>query len=182
VRNEGATLPDPTGLTNIADAKSVTDIIGVDVANRQPVSILVQDEFQDKVKVMTIMGSWCPNCMDEARFLDSLADRLDKDQVAIFGLAFERMSDTARALRAISRFGESLELNYPIYYGGSTNKEDVAAKLTFIDELRSYPTLLIIDRQNQIRYVHTGFAGPATSEYPEFAAAFAKTLQTIVNE
>lgn len=134
-------------------------------------------DLPGQLKVLTIMGSWCPNCKDEALFLDSLRATLPPGAVSFAGLAFERFRDTTRALAAIERFGERLDLGFPIALAGFADKAEATARLGFLDEVRSFPTLVVLDTDDRVVYTHTGFAGPATSAYGDFTRAFAKTLQ-----
>ncbi|MFK8055621.1 MAG: TlpA family protein disulfide reductase [Saprospiraceae bacterium] len=181
-RNASAKLPDPTQETSLLNPEASIQIEALDPASMSSISVLDQPALAGKLKVISLMGTWCPNCMDEARFLDSLRQTVSSEKVAFVGLAFEKFRDTTRAVGAIKRFGESLKLGYPTYLAGSSVKSEATKQLGFLDQVRSFPTLLIVDERNRVRYVHTGFTGPATSEYGPFTTAFAKTLQTLIAE
>ncbi len=181
-RNPNATLPDASQETKLLNPEASIQVEAFEPLSKKTISVLNQPSLEGKFKVISIMGSWCPNCMDEARFLDSLYATVDQNKVAFLGLAFEKYRDTTRAVKAIKRFSESLELDYPTYLAGSSVKSEATKQLGFLDRIRSFPTLLIVDERNRVRYVHTGFTGPATSEYGKFTSAFAKTLQTLVDE
>ena len=181
-RNPDAQLPDPTKETSLVNPEASIQIEAFDPNTMAALSVLDQANLSGKIKVISLMGTWCPNCMDEARFLDSLRQTVPAEKVAFMGLAFEKLKDTTRAVAAIKRFGESLKLGYPTYLAGSSSKAEATAHLGFLDRVRSFPTLLIVDERNRVRYVHTGFTGPATSEYKPFVSAFAKTLQTLLDE
>ena len=176
-RDPNATLPDPELETSVLDPESSVEIGGL-LPNGEQLRVA---ELPGRFKVVSLFGSWCPNCRDEAVFLDSLRTTLSATDVSFYGAAFERMLDTTRALAAIDRFGESLDLGYPLAWVGSSDKSEATAQLGFLDEVRSYPTILILDERNRVVYIHTGFAGPATSAYGEFTRAFAKTLQTLLD-
>lgn len=175
-RNAGARLPDPLGETSAVDPERPVEMQGL----RPDGSALALADLPGRYTVVSLFGSWCPNCRDEAVFLDSLRATLPAADVSFVGAAFERMRDTSRALRAVERFGESLNLGYPLMLVGSSDKAEATERLGFLDEVRSFPTLLILDERDRVVYVHTGFAGPATSEYGPFTRAFAKTLQTLL--
>lgn len=181
-RNPEAKLPDATKQTSLLNPDASISIEALDPTSMKAISVFEQENIKGKVKVISLMGTWCPNCMDEARFLDSLRQTVSEEEVAFVGLAFEKFKDTTRAVNAINRFGKNLSLGYPTYLAGSSSKADATEKLGFLDRVRSFPTLLIVDERNRVRYVHTGFTGPATSEYGPFTTAFAKTLQTIIEE
>ena len=176
VRDADATLPDALSATRALDPAAAVEIVGLTPAGER----LSTSELPGRLTVVSVFGSWCPNCRDEAVFLDSLAATLPPGEVSFVGAAFERFADTTRALAAVGRFGASLDLDYPLMLVGSSDKADATERLGFLDEVRSFPTLLTLDERERVVYTHTGFAGPATSEYGPFARAFAKTLQTLL--
>ncbi len=178
-RDPNARLPDPEQETRVVDSLQPVVLAGLLPSGRAMTITDSEAEF----KVVSLFGSWCPNCRDEALFLDSLRQTVDPSRVAFYGAAFERMRDTSRALAALTRFGESLQLNYPLVLVATTDSKAAAtAQLGFLDKVRSYPTLLILDENNHVVYTHTGFAGPATGAYGEFTQAFAKTLQNLLDQ
>jgi hypothetical protein len=54
--------------------------------------------------------------------------------------------------------------DYPILYGGSADRDEIARKLPFMDRLGAYPTTIILSRDGTVHAIHTGFSGPATGE------------------
>ena len=178
-RDADAELADATSLTRVLDPESSVAIEGIDASTGQRVRIGA-DAPAEALRVVSLFGSWCPNCADEARYLDSLRAHLDPERVRVYGAAFEKMRDTTRALAAVRRFGERLDLGYPlVLVSTSGDKAEATATLGFLDRVRSFPTLLVLDGDNRVVYVHQGFAGPATSAYGPFARAFAKTLDSL---
>lgn len=176
-RDPDATLPDPTAETTVLDPEASVALSAYDIATGATLDPLGTPTAAGRHKVVTLMGSWCPNCKDEALFLDSLRATVPADEVAFLGLAYERFRDTSRAVRAVERFRENLGLGYPIYLAGFADKREATERLGFLDRVRSFPTLLLLDENDRVVYTHTGFEGPATSAYRPFAEAFAKTLQ-----
>ena len=71
-------------------------------------------------------------------------------------------------------------VDFPIYLAGTADKQAATKSLGFVEEVKSFPTILVLDRDNRVVYTHTGFAGPATSAYGDFTRAFADTLQQIL--
>ncbi|MFL5747651.1 MAG: peroxiredoxin family protein, partial [Niastella sp.] len=68
-------------------------------------TISIQDEqYKNKVVVVQILGSWCPNCMDETAFLSDYYKQHRKEGVEIFGLAYVRTTDFAGAQKALEPF------------------------------------------------------------------------------
>ena len=46
-----------------------------------------------------------------------------------------------------------------------------------LDRINAFPTMIVLDKNDQIKLVHTGFDGPATSRYESFSSQF-RTLIT----
>ncbi len=57
-------------------------------------------EFKNKVVIVDIMGTWCPNCHDEEPLLVDLYNRYHKDGLEIVGLAYEYTDDAAQNARS----------------------------------------------------------------------------------
>ncbi len=145
--------------------------------NGNPVS-LDDDQFKNKPVVLQIMGTWCPNCMDESNFLKSYKSSHPDTDLEIIALAFERYEDPEKSKETIAKYRKKMDIPYPILLAGtSTSKESAMSSLPFIDKLYSYPTMIVLDRDHRIVKIHTGFNGPATSEYPAFTENF-ETLIT----
>ena len=126
----------------------------------------------DHIKILQIMGTWCPNCKDETLFLIDYLDKNSKLPIEITSVAFERYKEEAKALAAIKRYRIKLNVPYPILYGGPSSKSAATEKLPMIDKVISYPTMIFLDKNNKVRKVHTGFSGPATSSFTEFEKEF----------
>jgi len=137
-------------------------------------------DFDQDIKILQIMGTWCPNCYDETRFLKEYLQKNLEPDIAVIGLACERHRDTTKALNAIRNYRKKLEVPYEILLAATTTSKAVVSKqLPFLDSILAYPTLVILDKNNKIHSIHTGFDGPATSKYPEFVREFGETIQTL---
>jgi len=117
--------------------------------------------FQDKVVIVAIGGSWCPNCHDEAPFLESLYKQFQAKGLEIVNLSFEeedQLHDPARLRAFIQRYG----ITYPVLVAGTP--EQLTEKITQADHLNCWPTSFILGRDGRVREVHAGFAGPANPQ------------------
>ena len=163
--SENFELTDPKELTKaISDSSfrfSLMDQNGALIDQTNPI-------FNNTVTCIQIMGTWCPNCKDETEFLKEIRAKYPEIELQIVAAAFEYEKDTAKALARIKHYSNSMNMNYPIYYGGSTNKKKVTEVFPDLDRVISYPTLVILDKAGKVKQVHTGFNGPATDEYLEF--------------
>ena len=108
---------DPTQQTTVKDPSarfkfSFPDLNGKVVSNTDP-------QFDGKVVIVAIGGSWCPNCHDEAPFLESLYKQFHSRGLEIVNLSFEeadQLKDPARLRAFIARYGLDL-------YGSSGGRD-----------------------------------------------------------
>jgi len=118
-----------------------------------------------KVVLITVGGSWCPNCHDEAVFLKELLASRGGRGLEVIQLMFERTLDFASSAKAARDFVDKFSIDYPVLIAGTVTDNDVLKKLPQIAAFRAYPTLFVIDRKGVVRRIHTGFAGPATGAH-----------------
>jgi thiol-disulfide isomerase/thioredoxin len=123
------------------------------------------ERYPGKVVLITVGGSWCPNCHDEALFLGELLATRRERGLEVIQLMFERTPDFASQAKAARDFATKFAIDYPVLIAGMASQEDVLAKLPQVAAFKAYPTLFIVDRKGAVRAVHTGFAGPAAGEY-----------------
>jgi thiol-disulfide isomerase/thioredoxin len=179
-RDEAATLAGaPATAVRRADAPlefTFPDLDG------QPVS-LSDPRFADKVVVIALAGSWCPNCHDEAAFLAPWYQRNRARGLEVVSLMFEHFGDFEQAAAATRLFREDLGIQYTTLIAGISDKDDAAKKLPQLDAIYAFPTTLFLDRSGRVRHVHTGFAGPATGEhYRALTAQFDALLEQLLAE
>ena len=165
-RNPKFKLRNPETLTKSKTSEPIhftfTDL------NGKPCSI--DDElFKNKVVILQLMGSWCPNCMDESRYFADLYKRFASSGLEIIALAFEKSSNFEIAQKSLLKLRQDLRLPYTLLYAGSSQKTEASKQLPFISGLMAYPTTLFLNRNHQIVATHTGFSGPATgNSYLEY--------------
>lgn len=177
----GYELPDPNTLTYLKEGYYKFDF---SFPNEQGKLVSLSDpEYQNKVVVVQIMGTWCPNCFEESQFLAAYARENPHPDLAFVSLAFEYADSPERAWKGINRLKAHLGIPYPILLAqqGTESKTAASDKLPMLNHIISYPTLLIIDKQRQVVNIHTGFNGEATGErYIEFTEGFERTLDTLL--
>lgn len=167
-RDEKAMLKDAYSMTKVLEGP--VDFTFINEAGK-PVSIH-DPEYNGKLKLLQIMGSWCPNCKDETVFLKEYFSSHDTDDLALISLGFERYKDTLRSLEALKKFKNGFDVDNEVLLAAFINEKEDALNALRIENVLSYPTLLFLDRDNNIRFTHTGFYGPATSEYEKFKTEF----------
>lgn len=138
--------------------------------------------FEGKVNIFTVMGTWCPNCRDEQLFLMDYMKKHPEQakDIKVTCFAFERFKDPAKASSQILEYKHKLGIPFDIVYAGNAGKEDAMKFFPALDQVVAFPTMIIIDKQNRVRRVHTGFDGPATSKYPAFQAGFASLMDELL--
>jgi peroxiredoxin len=123
--------------------------------------------YAGKVVLITVGGSWCPNCHDEAVFLKELLASRQGRGLEVIQLMFERTDDFASSAKAAGDFAREFAIPYPVLIAGTVTDDDVLKKLPQLAGFHGYPSMFVIDRKGAVRAVHTGFSGPATGEHYE---------------
>ena len=176
-RNEQAALPDAYTLTKVKEGVPF-DFTFPDAFTGKPVS-LKDPKYQGKAVVVTILGSWCPNCLDETSFLAPWY-RANRDRgVEIIGLAFERKNDPAFAKTRLEALKKRFGVDYDILFAGIADKKFASSVLPALSEVLSFPTTIYINRKGEVTKIHTGYTGPATGQYYE---AFVKEFNEDIDE
>ncbi|MET0292113.1 MAG: TlpA disulfide reductase family protein, partial [Steroidobacteraceae bacterium] len=148
----------------------------------KPVSI-DDARFRGKVVVVTLGGSWCPNCHDEAAFFAPWYRELRGQGLEIVGLMFEQYDGFDEARDAVRRFRQRYSIDYPLLIAGENDREQAARLLPQLSAVLAYPTTIFIDRAGRVRRVHTGFSGPATgAHYDELKRDFDHTVRALLAE
>ncbi len=146
---------------------------------------LSDEQFKDMVVLVQIMGTWCPNCLDETKFyVDYLKQNPDSD-IKIIGLAFEYAKTQEKAVESIQRLRDRIGADYPILIAqlGTDNKKLANEKLPMLNQVLSYPTTIYIDKKGAVRKIHTGFNGPATgAKYKTFKNEFDVFVKGLLEE
>jgi thiol-disulfide isomerase/thioredoxin len=124
--------------------------------NPMDIKLIAQE---NEVLVVDILGTWCPNCMDEVRLLHTIQN--ENQHVRVISIAFERDTVPNHVFERFGFYRSQLDINWDIYWGGKANKSIAASAFPFLDEVVSFPTTLFI-RSNGSVSIHQGFNGPAT--------------------
>ena len=180
-RDESATLGDAESAVKMKAGEERLAFRLPDLSG-QPVS-LADDRFHGKVVIVTLGGSWCPNCHDEAAFFAPWYRERKPQGLEIVGLMFEQSGERAEAITAVERFRDRYAIDYPLLIAGENDREQAARLLPQLTQVLAYPTTIFIDRAGKVRRVHTGFSGPATGEhYDELRRDFDQTVRALLAE
>jgi thiol-disulfide isomerase/thioredoxin len=181
VRNPNVRLPDPEQLTAMRPGHSRFEFSFPDL-NGQMVTHL-DKRFKGKVVIVQVMGSWCPNCLDETAYLVDLYRRSQTDGLEIVAIGFERGRDDLERMSNLRRLRDHFPVTYTILLAGSANKSEAAEKLPMLNHVISFPTTVFIDRKGRVRRILTGFSGPGTGEhYNEFVMRTEELVDQLLEE
>jgi len=138
--------------------------------------------FEGKVKIFTVMGTWCPNCLDEQVFLTQFLKENPElaNEISIIGFSFERNKDIAKANAHLAAYKKKLGIPFDIVYAGPSGSAEAAKFFPALDKVMAFPTMIILDKNDNVVQVHTGFDGPATSRYEAFKSEFSDMIKKAV--
>lgn len=182
-RNEVFELPDEDELTYL---KPGSEGFYFSFPNEKGTLISFSDQqFKGRPLVVQIMGSWCPNCLDETKFLVEFYKQNAALDIAIVGLAFEHAKTEEKAFASIKKLKDRVGVEYPILLAqyGSVDKQKAQEKLPMLNHVLSYPTTIFIDKKGKVRKIKTGFNGPATGDkYLSFKSEFDAFVRMLASE
>ncbi|WP_347921995.1 TlpA disulfide reductase family protein [Pontimicrobium sp. SW4] len=176
-------LPDAYTLTFINEGYDTFNFSFPDLEDN--IVSFTDEKFKDKVVLVQIMGSYCPNCLDETKFYSKFYEANKDKGLEIVALAFENAKTKEKAIKGITRMKERVGLNYDILLAqiGTNDKGKAQEKMPMLNKVVSYPTTIYLDRTGKVRKIHTGFNGPATGEkYLSFQKEFNAFIETLLSE
>jgi thiol-disulfide isomerase/thioredoxin len=159
-RDPDATLPDPfSAVAPAADAPALSTLQFPDLDG--VVRALDDPAFAGKARVISLFGTWCPNCNDEVRLWAELHARYAERGLSIVSIGFELSGEAERDTEQLRRFRARHSVRWPILLGGIADKEAAARALPLLTSVKAFPTAIFLDASGKVRAVHSGFAGPA---------------------
>jgi peroxiredoxin len=181
VRNEAVELPDAFSRTWLKPGYDRFEFEFPD-ENGALVS-LDHEKYQDKVVIVTLSGTWCPNCNDEARFLAPFYLEYRDEGLEVITLLFEHFDDAEIVTRQAKAFRSKHDIEYDTLIAGISDKADASRLLPQLSAVLAFPTTIFIDRDGRVREIHTGFSGPGTGEhYDRLRAQFTELVTTLLAE
>mgnify|MGYP001793785542 CR=1 FL=1 len=180
VKDEAFELPDSNTLTFLNPGYDRFYFDFPDASGQQVT--LDDSRFANKPVLVQIMGTWCPNCLDETKYYTNYIKNNPESDVEWVALAFEYAPTEEKAWKGIERLRKRLAIEYPILLAqfGTSNKVEAQKKLPMLNHVLSYPTTIYLNRNHEVVKIHTGFNGPATGEkYVKFQQEFETTLDSL---
>ena len=177
VKTESASLPHPESLTYLKEGYEKIEFAFPDVNSN--IVKLTDEKFKNKVVILQIFGTWCPNCMDETKFLIPWYNKNKDRGVEILGLAYERKPDFDYASDRVKKMQAKWNVPYDFVIAGVNDKEKASETLPALNRVVAFPTTIFIGKDGKVKHIHTGFEGPGTGIYHQ---QFIERFNQIVNE
>lgn len=175
IKNDTVQLEDPTQLAASDGLGKKVDFTALELNG--DTFVLSLSEYKGTPLVVQILGTWCPNCMDETEFLMQWRKQNPQSGVEVIGVAFELKDDLAYAAKLLGNFMDKFKVDYKIVFAGKAGKESVNSFFPMIDNIVAYPTTIYLNSNHEIVKIYTGFSGPASGVYYDnFKADFEKTV------
>jgi thiol-disulfide isomerase/thioredoxin len=164
IHNEQFRLRNPDSLTWLKKGIEKMDFKFENTEGRQ--ISLGDSAYKNKVVIVQIMGSWCPNCMDETRYLAEEYKSHKTKGLEIIALAFERSTDPTKTRENIIRLKKRFDARYEFLITGKAGNDLSASEaLPMLNAVMAFPTTIYIDKKGKVRKIYTGFSGPGTGIY-----------------
>ena len=182
-KNDNAQLPDEYSYSHLRAGETS---LNFKFKNTNGEYVSIQDEkYKNKVVIVQILGSWCPNCMDETAFLSAFYNENKHRGVEIIGLAYERFDQFEAAKKALALFQKRFNVQYPFLITGvkPSDPQIVEKTIPQIDRIAAFPSTIFIDKTGQVRKIHTGYDGPGTGKfYEDFIKEFNENVNQLLKE
>lgn len=181
IKNENAKLPNAESLTYLKKGYDKIEFSFPDIQGNKVSP--ADDRFKNKVVILQMFGTWCPNCMDETKFLSPWYDANKDRGVEIIGLAYERKDDFTYASERVKKMKDKFHVNYEFVIAGVNDNAKAAETLPMLNTVVAFPTTIFIGKDGKVKHIHTGFDGPGTGVYYEqFKERFNQIVNELLNE
>jgi thiol-disulfide isomerase/thioredoxin len=162
-KNESFELKHPDSLTFLKDAESLVKFTLKDLNGKD--FTFPNNLTSNKVVIIQIMGTWCPNCMDETKYYTELYNKYHDQGLEIISIGYEAPDSFEEQAAKIKRLKERYNLHFTFLVGGKANKGKASQDFAMLNEVISFPTTIFIGRDGMVKRIHTGFNGPGTGSY-----------------
>jgi thiol-disulfide isomerase/thioredoxin len=179
-KNDKVTLPDVAAMF----LKEGEERLNFSFPDLDGNTVSINDNrFKNKVVIVQIMGSWCPNCMDETAFLSEYYQKNKERGVEVVALAYEYYEDPILAGNSVRKFQKRFNVQYPMLLTGVTVSDTLRTEKTLpqLTKIKSFPSTIFIDKQGKVAKIHAGFEGPGTgARYELLKKEFEATVESLL--
>lgn len=178
IYNPSFELRDPDSITTVDTNKdfhfNLKNLDGTDYS-------YPNKDTKGKVVIIQIMGTWCPNCMDETNFYKELYETYHDKGLEIISIGYESADSFEEQARKIATLKERKNLAFTFLVGGKASKNLASQQFSMLNEVISFPTSIFIGRNGEVKRVHTGFNGPSTGEvYLEYVEKTKALIESLL--
>lgn len=181
VKNDSFKLREADQITFL---KNKNDKLQFTFPNLQGKKVSLSDKkYENKPVIIQVMGSWCPNCMDESAYLSGVYTLFKDKGLEIVALAFEKTTDPVKAKKQLNRLKNRLDIQYDILITEMSGKEKASETLSALNGISAFPTTIFLNKKHEVVKVHTGFSGPATGrDYEVFKILTESLINQLIKE
>lgn len=133
---------------------------------------------KNKPCILQIMGSWCPNCIDETKLFAQWQDSLN-DKIQFIALCVERTNNKAKAIEILNKLRTKYNIKYPVVLLSYTGPKNIQG-FPDLKKIPAFPTTIYLNKNHELVFAFIGFSGPATGrEYEKTKKEILNTIQKI---
>jgi peroxiredoxin len=109
-------------------------------------------QYKGDVVMINFWASWCGPCRQEMPLLDDIYKQYKDMGFVLLGVNVEPDANSANA------WLKKTPVSYPILY-------DPKSQVSQLYQVQAMPTTVILDRQGNVRYVHSGYLPGDENQY-----------------
>lgn len=174
-------LTNPDSLTYLVEDIQNLEFSSTDL-NGKPFNFPTE-QYKNKVVIIQILGTWCPNCMDETEYFKDLYNKYHDKGLEIIGIGYEIGTDQEAHIERLEAYKQRFNLEYKLLVGGTASKEVSSELFPMLNSIQSYPTTIFLDRKGNIVRIHTGFNGPSTGQYyTDYMHKTEKLIESLIKD
>ena len=106
----------------------------------------IEQTTQSNLIVLDFWATWCKPCVKSIPKLVELSEKYDSERISFIGIN----EDSPRNINKVKPFVKSLNVTYPILLDPD---QELMSELL----VSSFPTLIVINRDGKVLYIHEGF-------------------------
>ncbi len=140
----GATGNDDSGPKPLLSEMGPAPALTLNDLNGEPVSL---SDYEGKIVLLNLWGTWCPNCVGEIPKLIELNQRYSEQGFVVLGVAIDEEGKEVVATTA-----KALVIDYPVLL----DPNGMNAKAAKLMQGRGVPQNVLIDRRSHVRAAFVG--------------------------
>ncbi len=177
-KNDSVKLRDPETLTYAINDNKI-NLTLTDTDNNE--FTYPNGKTEKKITFIQIFGTWCPNCIDETIYLDKIYSKYG-DKINIIAIGFERGDSKEQKLAQLLKYKNYFNIEYDVLLGGPAAKKAALEIFPMLNTIMAFPTLIVLNEQQEIIKIHTGFNGPGTGQhYDDFKKEMEEFIQNSIH-